>query len=347
MNNKVNAESLAPQLDGLFSIGFLRNLLKGTGQVMFQNNIWTGLFFLIGIFVGAYQEGQPLVAWGALVALIVSSITAYILPLSREDQDNGLWGFNGILVGCAFLTFLGSTVFTWLALIFCAMFTTWLRVALNNVMAPWKVNSLTFPFVLLTWIFLFSARMFQGIPPTYMSTPELTSSLSSAIDLGFVNLVEYWLKGISQVFLINSWITGIFFLIALFLSNKWAAIWAAIGSAVALFIAILFKAPGADVAEGLYGFSAVLTGIALGMTFYQVNYKTAIWALVGIIATVFVQAGMNGMLQPFGLPSLTAPFCLTTWFFLLPLFKFNVNKNNDDSSKEADHSWWHKKKENS
>lgn len=324
--SSINTESTAAQSEGLFSVNFLRSVLKGSGQVMFQGNIWTGLFFLIGIFVGAYQEGQGLVAWGALVGLLVSSATAYFLPLSREDGNNGLWGFNGILVGCAFLTFLGSTVFTWLALILCSMLTTWVRVAFNNIMAPWKVNSLTFPFVFLTWIFLFSARMMQSIPPTHMSTPHLNLDVSPDIELGFVNVVIYWLKGVSQVFLINSWITGLLFLIALFISNKWAAIWAAIASAVALLIAILFKAPGIDIANGLYGFSAVLTGIALGVTFYQVNYKTAIWALIGIVATVFVQAGMDGMLLPFGLPSLTAPFCITTWLFLLPLFKFNVDK---------------------
>lgn len=338
MNNKVTAGSLAPQLDNVLSVGFVKNSLKGAGQVMFQNNIWTGLLFLIGIFVGAYQEGQGLVAWGGLVGLLASSLTAYLLPLSHDDENNGLWGFNGILVGCAFLTLLGSTVFTWLALIFCAMFTTWVRVAFNNIMAPWKVNSLTFPFVFLTWVFLFSARMMEAIPPTHLSTPHLNTDVSSAIDLGFVNILIYWLKGISQVFLINSWITGILFLVALFISNKWAAIWAAIASAVALFIAILFKAPGVDIESGLYGFSAVLTGIALGMTFYKVNYKSAMWALIGIIATVFVQAGMDGMLLPFGLPSLTAPFCITTWLFLLPLFKFDVEK------KEAeDHSSWTKK----
>lgn len=326
----------------VFSFEFVKVILRGAGQVMFQNSIWTGLFFLIGIFVGAYLEGQPLVAWGALLGLIVSTLTGYLLPLSRDDGDNGLWGFNGILVGCAFLTFLGSTVFTWLALILCAMLTTWVRTAFNNIMAPWKVNSLTFPFVSMTWVFLFSARLLQGIPPEYMSAPELTTHLSASTDLSFVDIVVYWLKGISQVFLINSWITGVLFLIGLALCNKWAAIWGAIGSAVALLIALVFEAPGSDIASGLYGFSATLTGIALGMTFYKVNWKTAIWALLAIVVTVFIQAGMNALLLPFGLPSLTAPFCIATWLFLLPLFKFDT-----DSSDKADHSHWHKKKLNS
>ena len=325
MNSNVS-EIQAPQSNNLLSVSFIQNVLKGSGQVMFQNNIWTGLFFLIGIFVGAYQEGQGLVAWGAVVGLIVSTITAYFLPLSREDGNNGLWGFNGILVGCAFLTFFGNSVLTWVALILCAMLTTWVRQGFNNIMAPWKVNSLTFPFVFLTWIFLFSSRVLHGIPDTYLSSPDLTVAVTGSLNLDIVSLLTYWLKGISQVFLINSWVTGILFLIGLFICNKWAAIWAAIASAISLFVAIVFDAPASDVMNGLYGFSAVLTGIALGMTFYQVNIKTAIWAIVGIVTTVFVQAAMNAMLLPFGIPSLTAPFCITTWLFLLPLFKFNVNK---------------------
>ena len=204
-------------------------------------------------------------------------------------------------------------------------------------MAPWKVNSLTFPFVFSTWLFLLSARVMDGMPPTYMASPHLPGTISTNIEIEFGDLIFYWLKGISQVFLINSWVTGIFFLVALFISNKWAAIWAAIASALSLFIIIVMKGPGSDIANGLYGFSAVLTGIALGMTFYEVNIKTAIWCVIGILACVFVQAAMNVFLEPLGLPTLTGPFCITTWLFLLPLFKFNVEKKNN-----TDHSNWHK-----
>ena len=66
----------------------------------------------------------------------------------------------------------------------------------------------------------------------------------------------------------------------------------------------------------------MLTGIAIGMTFYEVNWKTALWAIAGIIATFFIQAGMDVMMEPWGLPTLTGPFCVATWIFLLPLYKF-------------------------
>lgn len=317
---------------------YIRAMLRGSGQVMFQGSAWTGLLFLCGIFWGAYQEGQPAVAWGALVGVVVSTLAGYVLRQPRNDGAEGLWGFNGILVGCAFPTFLGDTPLMWLALIFCSILTVWVRTGFNNVMAPWKTNSFTFPFVFMSWIFLYAARMLQGMPPEYMSAPELTTHLSSSLDVSFGSLVVYWLKGIAQVFLINSWVTGIFFLAALFVSSRWAALWAAIGSALSLAIVLLYQADGSTIANGLYGFSPVLTAIALGCTFYKPNCRSAIWALLGIVATVFIQAGMDAMMLPFGMPTFTAPFCLATWLFLLPLYKF------DD--KKPDHSQWHKKTAN-
>ena len=82
------------------SFDFIKILLRGTGQVMFQNSAWTGLLFMIGIFWGAYAEGQGLVGWGALLGVTVSTVTGYLLGFPAKDGEQGLWGFNGVLVGC-------------------------------------------------------------------------------------------------------------------------------------------------------------------------------------------------------------------------------------------------------
>ena len=42
-------ETQAATLPRVFSFGFWKILCKGTGQVMFQDNAWTGLFFLAGV----------------------------------------------------------------------------------------------------------------------------------------------------------------------------------------------------------------------------------------------------------------------------------------------------------
>ena len=307
---------------------FPRTVLRGVGQVMFQDSMWTGLLFFIGIFWGAYTEGFPLVAWGALVGVVVSTLTGYFLKLPDENGAQGLWGFNGVLVGCAFPTFMGATVWMWLGLILCSAMTTWVRTALNKVFAPYNVSSFTFPFVLCTWFFLLAARYMHGMPPVEESAPVFAAETVGHLDMSFGSLVVYWLKGIAQVFLINSWVTGICFLVGLALCSWRASLWAAIASAVSLFTIIVWQGPAADIAEGLYGFSAVLTGIALGATFCRSNdWRTWIWALLGIIATVFIQAGMNAAFAPIGLATLTGPFCIGTWLFLMPGYKMFTPKN--------------------
>lgn len=307
-----------------------KSLSYGSGQVMFQQNVWTGVLFLAGIFWGSYASGSPLVAWGAVVGLIASTLSGYIIGDSRTDGQEGLWGFNGILVGCAFPTFLGSSWQMWVALIICAAATTWVRRGFNNVMAPWGVNSFTFPFVFLTWIFMLAAKEMPAMQPVSLSTPELAPAFSGELDMSIGSLAIYWLKGIAQVFLVDSWVTGIFFLVALAASSLWAAAWAAIASAIALIVAIAFKADPTSIASGLYGFSAVLTGIALGCTFYKPGLKSALWCIAGIVVTMFIQAGMDAVLLPLGIPSFTGPFCLATWLFLLPRYTW---KNKSDTSK--------------
>ena len=175
--------------------------------------------------------------------------------------------------------------------------------------------------------------MLQGMPPESLSAPELTQHWDAHVELSLGTILIYWLKGISQVFLINSWVTGILFLIGLYLSNKWAALWASIGSMVSLLTGMYFQGAGNDIVNGLYGFSPVLTAIALGCTFYRPNLRTAIWALLGVLVTVFIQAGMDILMLPFGIPTLTAPFCIATWLFLLPMYAFD--------EKTPNHSHWH------
>ena len=100
---------------------YVNGTLKGAGQVMFQGKCPDRPATIIGIFAGCYLEApygehMPVVAWGALAGLIVSTATGYIFE-SKTDGDQGLWGFNGILVGCAVFTFLDNTVWSWIAMI--------------------------------------------------------------------------------------------------------------------------------------------------------------------------------------------------------------------------------------
>lgn len=323
---------LAQKLSDRGLCGYIKVLLRGAGQVMFQCNAWTGLLFIVGIFWGAHQAAMPAIGWGAMLGLMVSTATGYILNLPDKEGRQGLWGFNGILVGCAFPTFLGDTLWMWLSLALCAALTVWVREGMNRMMRSWKINSFTFPFVASTWLFLLAARAMHALDASNMATPALPQRLTTGGTLYLTEAAAYWLRGISQVFLLDSWVTGALFLIGLAIASRWAALWAAIGSALSIVVASALSASGYDIAHGLYSFSAVLTAIALATVFYRPGWRSALWATIGVIITVISQAAMNVMLDPLGLATLTAPFCFTTWAFLLPMLHLG--------SHSPDHSHW-------
>ncbi len=318
----------------------LKTLLRGPAQVMFQPNATTGVLFLAGIFWGAIASGHAEVAVGGLTGLVVATLTGYILRLPTDDGQMGLWGFNGTLVGCAMMTFLGSTPLSWMALVLSSAMTTWVREGLNRIGATHKVNSFTFPFVLCTWLFLAASRVLVGLDEVALSHPMLPAihhyDLSASGPESLWEGVMWVLRGVGQIMLLGDWVTGLLFVVGLAIASPWAALWALIGSGIGTYGALLYGASEVAVESGLYGFSPALTAIALGCVFYRPSWRSALWAVVGTITTIFAQAAMNVLLYPLGLPALTAPFCLTTWLFLLPLLHI-------EGKEEVDHTHWHKK----
>ena len=79
------------------------------------------------------------------------------------------------------------------------------------------------------------------------------------------------------------------------------------------------------------------------LLFIRSSLGSTLWALLGTLATIFVQGATNIFLEPLGLPALTAPFCLTTWLFLLPRIAIGSHRTATPSS-PPDHSNWHKPK---
>ena len=136
------------------AVSVLGTLLRGAGQVMFQNSPWTGLLFLCGIAWGAWNAGRPEIFFGALLGLVVGTATGCLLGAPRSDVQAGLHGYNGILVGCALPVFLEGGAVCWLLIALGAMFSTVIMLAVSRVFASWKVSAMTGPFVFATWFIL-------------------------------------------------------------------------------------------------------------------------------------------------------------------------------------------------
>jgi urea transporter len=294
--------------------------LRGAGQVMFQNHPLTGLLFLAAIAWGALVADAAAVLFGGLLGLVAATLTALWLRVDAQGLKDGLYGYNGLLVGLALPTFLAPTPLLWACVLLGAAVSVVALLGTANVTRGWGVSALTFPFVVTTWLLLLAAYAFAGLgsePPPFAGELEaLEPAISNPLDLGaFVGGV---LHSISQVFLKGNTVSALLFLAGLAIASPAAALAAVGGALLAVTSAHLLGAESELVSAGLLGFSPVLTAVALGTVFYRPGWRVAAYAALGTLFTVVAQAAMNVAFAPLGLPALTAPFVLCTWLFLLP-----------------------------
>lgn len=298
---------------------FLDVNLRGIGQVMFQDNPLTGLLFLIAIVWGSYAAGMPQVAIGGVVALLAGTLTAQWLHVEKAALHAGLYGYNAVLVGLALPTFLSNGPLLWLYVVIGGAVSVVVMLATANTLKSLGVSALTFPFVLVAWILLLASHGFAGlqsmtVPPSY---PVESNPLHLIEFIGSV------LLSVSQVFLKGSAISALLLLAGLAVNSIPAAILALGGALLAVIIAHIFGAESDLITGGLLGFSPVLTAIALGTVFYKPSPRVVVYAALGTAFTVVAQAALNAAVAPFAIPTLTAPFVLVTWLFLLPRQNFD------------------------
>ncbi len=315
-------------------VAFVDTCLRGAAQVMLQNNPITGLVILIGIGVGAFVSGNPRLIGGAVVGVAVGTVTALLLRADRSSLRQGLFGFSPLLTAIGVLLFLRTDPLVWLYVVFGAAATTLVTLALSKVLGTWEVPALTFPFVLVTWALLFGAYQFRTLAVKTATPPALPGHVKTESASLNSHTLGSMVEEIAQVYLIESRIAGLIILIGLVINSRRTALFAIIAAVVASLIAIWFDAGATPIDQGLWGFNAVLTGIALGAVLYQPSWSTGLYALAGIIATVFVQAAVTTILTPYGIPTLTAPFVITTWLFLLAKRHFTP-RNQDQPGQES------------
>jgi urea transporter len=121
------------------TLDILASFSNSFGQVMFQENMITGLFFLLAILVN-----NRLMAIYAVYAAILGSLTGWLFLESVSEVNAGLMGYNAILCAIA-LTGKSWKDFLWISMAII------LSTLLNIGMGLTGLITLTAPFVLAAW----------------------------------------------------------------------------------------------------------------------------------------------------------------------------------------------------
>lgn len=254
-------------------------ILKGLGQIMLQENILTGLFFLVGIFYGSLAMGI-----GALLATLCGTFTAKILKFDKTETEAGLYGFSAALVGVSLTLFFKPVFIIWVAII--------IGSALTAILQHWfivkKIPVFTLPFVLVTWVFLYVFQHVYPIAPPNLSEEFITEGFTFAF------------RGFGQVIFQGALFSGVVFFIGVFVSSPIAALYGIVAGIIAAVLSTLFSAPIESVEMGLFSYNAVLCAIV----FAGDKLKDGIWVLISVLLSVIISLLMfhNNLVQ------LTFPF---------------------------------------
>ena len=267
---------------------FIQVILRGVGQVMFQNNSYSGALFLVGIFYNSWLLGLA-----ALIGTLTSTFAALLLNYSKKDIQNGLYGFNGALTGIAAWYFFEPSANSLLALVLGALLSTLVMHYLKKIIPPF-----TAPFVLVTWLLIYTLVFVFQLPLNSSSSPSLFT----------VNLFVATSHSFGQVMFQENIITGLFFLLAITINNRLMAVYALYAAVLASLTAWLLAMPYTEINAGLMGYNAILCAIALASN----HRRDLLWMTIAII----LSTGLNIVLEKTGIITLTAPFVLSTWIIL-------------------------------
>ncbi|CAB9514197.1 Urea transporter 2 [Seminavis robusta] len=161
-------------------------------------------------------------------------------------------------------------------------------------------------------------QLWTGTMPWIQSSPTISSNpVAMFIDL--------CLRGIGQVVFQNSPMTGLFILVGLFIQSTRVAIHGTISLVVTNALALLLGFDKGLVQSGLFGYNAVLVGLALatfdseagGGKHQGYSASTLIGSAVIASFTAILFVMMGKLLVPYKSPPLTLPFNVATLLFLL------------------------------
>ena len=275
----------------------LDNILKGIGQIMLQENRWTGLLFLIGIFMGSWQCGVAV-----LLSTAAGTFTAMKLKYSQSEINAGLYGFSAALVGVALAFLFETTVLIWALIIVGGA----LAAVIQHFFIQKRIPVFTFPFIVITWILVFVLHHFTHIPPSAMLSAEV---IPSEYD-DFLTCTN----GFGEVIFQGGIISGIIFFLAVFISSPIAALYGLAASILGAGLSQVNGEPIKEIHMGLFGFNAVLSAIV----FSGVKKTDGLWVLIAVLLTIIIDDLLidNHCLDAVG-GVFTFPFVAGTWITLL------------------------------
>ena len=288
--------STAPHRGGCIQTIFqeIKVLLLGGSQVFLLQSALSGALILAGLFCNSWQ-----LALLSLLGCLVSRSVASLWRDTKSEIADGLYGFNGTLVGIAIGVYWEISWLSILLLVVGAALSTWLARAFRRHA---QLPGLTAPFIIAVWVLLLLSMLAPQGVGLLDSVAQLEEGQSQWRMLG-VALGD----SVGQVMFQANVLTGVLFFLAIVWESPRKALYTLLGVLIPM-LAIPFV-PETVWREGLLGYNAVLCAIYWAST----SERRLLYAVVSVVLSVLLEL----LALYVGLIPLTAPFVLSVWIVWL------------------------------
>lgn len=262
-------------------------LLRGFGQLIFMPHAGSGILALLAILINS-----PLMMITGLIGGLGGTLVGQRV-MSAQSYQQGLAGFNGVLLGLAAAIFMQPSILLWL-LVF-------LGGALSAYCFNWGMKRdlplLTTPYIcvmLLIWWLMPTLAQPDGGNQLHWSDAYFTSAV---------------LTGVGQMGFQGNILSAFFILLGLWWGAGWRAVsWALTGSFCGALLGYVVNMDQQTMAVGFAGYNGALIGVALAVVSGHRVRRWQPWLGI-VLAVSMTLIGLHLAL----LPVLTIPFVLAMW----------------------------------
>ena len=294
---------------------FLETLLRGVGNVVFQDNALSGLIIIIGIAISSWTASLDFLIGAAIATLIAKWFKA-----DEHAIEHGMFAFSGGYVGLLMGTLLENGVpfltGEWLLLLVLGgILAVPVTAGLGLVFGKLNISATALPILVLLWA-LMAGVLYTNLPVNSVA-PHVLPAGNVTPAYSWETFVYGILNGFGQIFVQVNPITGALILLGIFINSRIGGLMALLGGGTAILIAWLLGYDEPVIQNGVVAFNSILTAIGLGGFFLVFNGRSLIYALIGSCLALWVFLVMAVLLNPLGLPALSIGFVLVIAIMML------------------------------
>lgn len=303
--------------DNNIILEFIDSVISGYSQIIFNDNTFTGILFIIGIFIGSIEHGIM-----SLVGAITSTLVSHFIGIGRADIRSGVYTFNGTLTGLGVVTFIfaGQGLSPWMfgLTIAGAIICVYLTAGLIGFLSKFNLPILVIPFCFTMALLVPASLRFPTMGATTTVIPYFNEfAAAEPFNWTIQSFLSAVINSFSEILLQSNVISGSLILIGLLMASRVDVLGGLLAAALANCLAIYLGLPGSGIEIGLYSFNSVLVMVLLFGRGYRMSVKSFIFALVIAIITVIVSAWILSFMAPLGIPIVAFPFVTVATLGLL------------------------------